>query len=211
MSPPTYSWPGNSPQTQDDFPSRELWPSSSCSYPAWADGLWDSGSTVPQNIASPSFTAQLFDEVMSHQDPYTLPFDEIMEPNNYTNLINVTPPPSWMEPTSSPPVAHHQQPTNLHDPEHSASTSTASAPAVIRPTVGTPATLASSDRRRKHPRKHACHVCGNKLTSAANRDRHVRAHYGIKVFVCLCGAAFTSKADLRRHRKSSRCLFPGRV
>ncbi|KAF9499022.1 hypothetical protein BDN71DRAFT_1503407 [Pleurotus eryngii] len=84
-------------------------------------------------------------------------------------------------------------------------------PAVIRPTISTPAIIASAERRRKYPRKHASDICGNMSTSKANRDRHIRAHYGIKPSVCRCGMAFTAKSDLERHRKGSRCPFLGRA
>ncbi|KAF4577365.1 hypothetical protein EYR40_009276 [Pleurotus pulmonarius] len=54
------------------------------------------------------------------------------------------------------------------------------APTVVRHTVGTPAMIAASERRRKLPRK---------------------------PFVCICGTGFTARADLARHRKGSGCPF----
>ncbi|KAF7422373.1 hypothetical protein PC9H_010529 [Pleurotus ostreatus] len=105
----------------------------------------------------------------------------------------------------------------------------ATVPVVIRHTIGTPAMVSSADRRRVRPRKHGCHICSSMFTSKENRDRedpfvpssrpykltvqagHVRAHYGIKPFICLCGVAFTTKVDLSRHRKGGRCPLAARI
>ncbi|KAG9219565.1 hypothetical protein CCMSSC00406_0008228 [Pleurotus cornucopiae] len=76
---------------------------------------------------------------------------------------------------------------------------------VLRPTISTPATALEAERRRVHPRKFSCHFCPDEFTSKPNRERHHRAHLGIKPFICNCGKAFTAKADLRRHRKRRSC------
>lgn len=181
-----------------------------------------------QNVSS---TLVPFGEATGQHSAYdiasltsALPFNEVTVPNGYND--GMPPSSSEMNPIDANLMAQQLQPGYLQvrQPEQRVNMY---APVVIRGTVGTPAIVASADRRRKHPRKHACHICGSMFTSAANRDRellfavlftasllthhslgHVRAHYGIKPCVCLCGMAFTAKADLSRHRKSSRCLFP---
>ncbi|KAF4574375.1 hypothetical protein EYR40_005907 [Pleurotus pulmonarius] len=72
---------------------------------------------------------------------------------------------------------------------------------VVRPVISTPAAALEAERRRIHPRKFSCKFCPAGFTSKANRDRHHRAHLGIKPFVCACGKAFTAKGDLLRHRR----------
>lgn len=47
----------------------------------------------------------------------------------------------------------------------------AMAPQVVRHRIGTPAVISSADKRRVHPRKYRCHICGRMFTSKANRDR----------------------------------------
>ncbi|KAF4600455.1 hypothetical protein AB1N83_008935 [Pleurotus pulmonarius] len=72
---------------------------------------------------------------------------------------------------------------------------------VVRPVIGTPATALEAERRRVHPRRFSCDFCPEEFTSKPNRERHHRAHLGIKPFVCACGKAFTAKGDLLRHRR----------
>lgn len=48
-----------------------------------------------------------------------------------------------------------------------------------------------------------CEICGNLFTRKANRDAHVRSHYGERPHECpTCGRAFTRANDLRRHERN---------
>ncbi|KAF4574370.1 hypothetical protein EYR40_005913 [Pleurotus pulmonarius] len=76
---------------------------------------------------------------------------------------------------------------------------------VVRPVISTPAAAVEAERRRVHPSKFSCKFCPNEFTSKANRDRHHRAHLGIKPYRCGCGKDFTARADLLRHRKNKSC------
>ncbi|KAF4577371.1 hypothetical protein EYR40_009268 [Pleurotus pulmonarius] len=138
--------------------------------------------------------------------PFDLAFNKPMVFEAWDHSI--IPSSRWVDSVDVALTGQQAQPGHLqaHKPEQSVNVH---APAVIRPTISTPAIIASADRRRKHPRKHACYICSNMFTSKANRDRHIRAHYGIKPSVCRCGVAFTAKSDLDRHRKGSRCAFLG--
>jgi hypothetical protein len=51
--------------------------------------------------------------------------------------------------------------------------------------------------------KFPCPLCSQNFTRKANRDAHVRSHYGDRPFVCsVCpNKAFVRKNDLRRHDK----------
>lgn len=50
--------------------------------------------------------------------------------------------------------------------------------------------------------KFRCNDCGKNFTRKANRDAHVRSHYGQRPFECsTCDKAFTRVNDLRRHEK----------
>ncbi len=47
-----------------------------------------------------------------------------------------------------------------------------------------------------------CEVCSRNFTRKANRDAHVRSHYGERPFECpSCDRAFTRSNDLRRHER----------
>ncbi|KAF4562494.1 hypothetical protein EYR36_004154 [Pleurotus pulmonarius] len=142
-------------------------------------------------------------------DQYTTPY--------HAHLYSSTQPPvnEWRAP--SPPLIDFSFPSNtlshpgwdtlplqqatsfVHEPE--VEYLPPSDQRVIRPQIATDATKRAAAKRRFHPPRHICDVCGSKFTSKPNRDRHVRAHYGLRPFACECGMAFASKNDLKRHRK----------
>ncbi|KAL4260383.1 hypothetical protein AB1N83_007203 [Pleurotus pulmonarius] len=193
----------------DAIPSRWLWTPSADPYPTWVPWGHDASHTsfsIPQDVAGLVSIPMSVSEEIGHWETYTLPFNEAMEPNQYSD--SMVPPSSWMNTVSL--AAGVQQWQCSHPPVHQPRQhdNVVGVPAVTRPVVGTPAIIASSERRRKRPRKHSCHVCGYMFTSTANRDRHVRAHYGIKPSICTCGTGFSTNADLSRHRKGRRCQLP---
>lgn len=173
----------------------------------WGEVANDTSGAMQQSVA-PALVP--FGEAMGQHDTYMVagfaaapPFNEAMVPNSYNDSI--LPPSGWMNAIDAPLMVQQVQTGHLQviQPEQEV----VNTPAVIHGTVGTPAILAASERRRTRPRKYACHICGNRYTTKANRDCHVRAHYGIKPFVCPCGTAFTAKADLTRHRKAAAARF----
>ena len=49
----------------------------------------------------------------------------------------------------------------------------------------------------------SCQDCGKTFTRKANRDAHVRSHYGERPYECpSCERAFTRVNDLRRHERN---------
>lgn len=57
--------------------------------------------------------------------------------------------------------------------------------------------------RRKHPTTWQCSLCPKRFTRAFTLRGHLRAHAGVRPFVCdICSVAFTPKHDRETHRLS---------
>lgn len=142
-------------------------------YPeAWPDarqGQVAMNTSGPQNLGLATVPRS---ESMGQHDTHSLPFDlAFNKPMVFEAWDHsIIPSSSWVDSVAVALTGQQAQPSHsqAHKPEQSVSVH---APAVIRPTISTPAIIASADRRRKHPRKHACYICSNMFTSKANRDR----------------------------------------
>lgn len=140
-------------------------------YPAWIDTLWGQAAgsaTIPQDTTISALPVT--DQVLSRHDGLasTTGFNGPMGPGGHGHTLL----PVFRDPITSTSRGQpwHGYPP-MQQPDYGV---VVNAPGVIRHTIGTPAILSSANMRRKHPRNYFCHICGNRFTSKANRDREFR-------------------------------------
>ncbi|KAK7437035.1 hypothetical protein VKT23_018851 [Stygiomarasmius scandens] len=175
------------------YPYQSFFPSESSGQAILA--LFQGGQADHVGVASSSHHSPMYDSTSLYQYPANPTDSET--PQLYINqgMGHDTGFAQGFEPAKWSPIIN----TSLNDRlgDGGAVHSQATVPKLH---VATEGVRKNAQKRRKHPGKHICGICGHDFTAAHNLKHHINSHNGLRKFSCnQCDGVFGTKHVLRRH------------